>query len=150
MHEFSIFQFQLICMGQLEVYFSINKHEKFMKNLFDARFYGRLQLLVHYLLCFCSQHVRLFEICKSIAKGKCYESCLGMGWQRVGSWHKGSISSCKYFCENMLKEKGFIWVWFIEKCIFENTLANWSNKTTKTEKNLLYWESHRRNKYRAN
>lgn len=30
---------------------------------------------------------------------------------------KAATTAVKYFCENMLKRKGFIWVWFIEKYI---------------------------------
>lgn len=46
----------------------------FMKNLLDVRFHGRLQLLVHYLPCFCvffsSGQYDYLQFVKSIAKGK--------------------------------------------------------------------------------
>lgn len=60
------------------IYFSINKYEKYdicvciyMKNLLDVRFHGRLQLLVHYLLCFFfPAHYDYLQFVKSIARGK--------------------------------------------------------------------------------
>lgn len=45
-----------------------------MKNLLDVRLHGRLQLLVHYLPCFCvffsSGQYDYLQFVKSIAKGK--------------------------------------------------------------------------------